>query len=113
MVETLEKLLTGISQCRDMQADANISKMMELNASLVKHYSECSTEALKELERKYPALMRQVSVNLVKRQRVEKTNKAIAEREERRNELTRKIKSLRKNVPEHMRQKLNSAAPQS
>lgn len=110
MRETLEKLLAGIAQGGDIHNDANISKMLELNLSLIRMYSESSVEALNELHKKQPSLMRQVSVNTIKRDRVERSNRAILEREEKKLELMRKLKALRKNVPDAMRHQLESPA---
>ncbi len=109
MLSSLEKLLAGISSSRDIKSDANITKMMELNASLINHYLECSSLALSQLEHDRPSIVKQISVNMVKRHRVEKTSQAIAEREEKRTELMRKLKSLRKNVPEAMRETLKGS----
>ena len=106
MKETLEKLLSGVAQGGDIRNDANITKMMELNGSLIRSYVESSLDALNQLEEEHPSIVRQVSVDEVKRDRVQKLNRAVAEREEKRNELMRKLKSLRKNVPELMRQKI-------
>ena len=110
MRETLEKLLGSVAQGGDIHNDANISKMLELNLSLIRQYSESSVEALNELSEKQPSLMRHVSVNTIKRERVERSNRAILEREEKKLELMRKLKALRKNVPDSMRQKLESPA---
>ena len=110
MRDTLEKLLGSVAQGGDIHNDANISKMLELNLSLIRQYSESSVEALNELSEKQPSLMRHVSVNTIKRERVERSNRAILEREEKKLELMRKLKALRKNVPDSMRQKLESPA---
>jgi hypothetical protein len=109
MKETLEKLLTGVAQGGDIKNDANITKMMELNASIIRKYVECSREALFQLEQRHPHIIKQVSVNEVKRHRVEKSNRAIIEREEKRIELMRKLKSLRKNAPDAMRNMMNAS----
>lgn len=109
MEGTLEKLLSGIAQGGDIQADANIAKMMEINLSLIRQHAECCSDALRELQTRNPSLTRQVSVNVVKRERVEKSNRAVSEREEKKLELMRKLKALRKNIPVSMRDQLNAA----
>lgn len=109
MEGALEKLLSGIAQGGDIQADANIAKMMEINLSLIRQHAESCSDALKELQTRNPSLTRQVSVNVVKRERVEKSNRAVSEREEKKLELMRRLKALRKNIPVSMRDQLNAA----
>jgi hypothetical protein len=109
MQGTLEKLLSGVAQGGDIQADANIAKMMEINLSLIRQHAESCSDALKELKARDPSLTRQVSINVVKRERVEKSNRAVSEREEKKLELMRKVKALRKNIPVSMRDQLNAA----
>jgi hypothetical protein len=109
LIDTLEKLLIGISQCRDIHSDANITKLMEANVSMIKHYTDDTRETFLALEKLHPSIIRQVSVNVVKRQRVEKAERAIAERREMKTELMRKLKALRRNVPEQLKQKLNTS----
>lgn len=108
MQDTLGKLLSGVAQGGDIQADANIGKMMELNLSLIRQHVESCSDALRELETRNPSIMRQVSINMIKRERVEKSNRAVSEREEKKLELMRKLKALRKNIPESMRHQLSA-----
>lgn len=105
--ETMERLLTGIAQGGDIKLDANINKVKDLSDSIVRNYEDSCQTLFTQLKMQHPAVLRQISVDQAKLDRTERSARAIKEREDKKAELSRKLKTLRKNTAESIRQQLN------
>ena len=97
------RLLNKVAEGGDISNDTNIQRVQEVNKAMMKQYHLKCLEAFEEMKRVEPSRIRQISLNKTKRDRAEKAKLAIEEREEKKIELLRKMKSLRKHVPTGIR----------
>ena len=104
--ETVDKLLSSIAQGGEIRLDANISKIKDLSDSIVMDYKSTCQALFQEVNERQPTVFRQVSIDQAKLERTQRSARAIKEREEKRTELSRKLKSLRKSVAVSVRQQL-------
>ena len=100
--ENMTSMLTIISE-GNANSDENIVRLHELSEAIMREYRKHLSSSLAELKRAEPQVLQQISVNDSMKTQRQKYQQAIAERETKRIELIRKVKSLRKQVPEILR----------
>lgn len=104
--EIQETLVVNVSKGGSKKADANMELVKEMNESIISTFSTSADALFKELENQDPKISRQVSVNQIKLERIARSVRAVEEREEKKAEYMRKLKSLRKQVPNKIREQL-------
>lgn len=104
--EIQETLVVNVSKGGSKKADANMELVKEMNESIISRFSTSADALFKELENQDPKISRQVSVNQIKLERIARSVRAVEEREEKKAEYMRKLKSLRKQVPIKIREQL-------
>lgn len=104
--EAIQEIVSTLSQASDNKYDRNISGIKDLTDAVISKYSNSTSSLFKELAKQDPGLVRGITVNHAKLERAERWAKALKEREDKEAELERKLKSLRKQVPETIRDQL-------
>ena len=102
----MHAILEKLAQGGDVKADANIAKIVELSDAMADHIFDSTNGTLSDFTNADRAILRQITVNQSKQDRVEKSERAIGDREEKKVELLRKLKGLRKHLPEQIRDHL-------
>jgi hypothetical protein len=102
-----ETLLGALSEPGDKSSDINTSLVKEVvTKGISMSYDSSASHLLRELEKREPIIVRNITVNQARRDRVERSLRAVEERQSKKAEYIRKLKSLRKSVPDKIRESL-------
>jgi hypothetical protein len=104
--EAVQEIVSALSQASDNKYDRNVSGIKDLTDNIISMCSNSSSSLFKELAKQEPGILQGVTVNYAKLDRAERWAKAVKEREDKEAELLKKLKSLRKQVPESVRDQL-------
>ena len=103
-----ETLLAALSEPGDKSSDINTSLVKEVvTKGISMSYDSSASHLLRELEKREPIVLRNITVNQARRDRVERSLRAVEERQSKKAEYIRKLKSLRKFVPDKIRESLD------
>jgi len=101
--EGLHTILSGCTKSNDIKSDANIAKIHQYTDGVLEQYSEVWTRISSELAvENFPEMIRSISIDKAKYNRVKGTERAINEREARLRELRNKMNHLRSTVPSEL-----------
>jgi hypothetical protein len=104
--EVMRSMLSIVSEGGDVNEDENINKVQVMSGSIMLEYKYRLEASFTELQRVQPDFLRRISVNETMKAQRKRYLSAIQEREIKRSELLRKVRGLRKQVPEGLRSQL-------